>query len=426
MNLFDWLFKRKTPHSYQQPIADAVHETVASETVTVGKEDAEGEDTSTGGLQSPEDRRDVPYAALVGAGSSDDLPKKVEVDISKLPVEHQRKLGACGGHAAQKYKQLLDLRETGEVIKLSPRFLYALAKAMDGVPGEGTYMRIIAKILLDVGCATEKSVPNDTTLDHETYVYHRDKKNLPAGSMEDAAPFKIGGFAFVDPKSTYELKKAVMRDGGGILLLRLGKEWYTDKNGKTTWSAKGIIPLRAPLSGIISGHFVWVWKVEDVVEKGKTRTKVFVFNSWSAEWGEKGTAWFYHDEYAPYLNEMVTFTDIPNHIKEAVKKMPEAKDFKHVFDTDIKEGDRGEHVTALQTLLMFTGDFSRELYAELLRTNELGFYKAKGVTSRAVLLFQLRQNVADLDELCALKGSSFGARSRQAANALITSGALTK
>lgn len=380
------------------------------------------EQFSTGAFESPRDYRDVPLAAV---GPEEDavyaasMPSSYFVDVSKLPVWHQRKIGACVGHAAGKYKQLIDLKETGEVIPYSARFLYALAKARDGYAGEGTYPRIVAKILKDIGCPTETEVPNDTTLDHETYVYGRDESKVPG--KDQAAAGQIGGYAFPDPQSVLSLKKAIIEFNGAMFLMRIDKAWWTKKDGTPTWFGSELVPLRAP-TGDISGHEVYLYGFEDVVENGITRTKFFVFNSWSVDWGLAGRAWFYHDEYKPWLNEAITFVDLPNDLKKRISELPDAKSFKHAFNVDIKAGQRGDDVKALQTALMIDGNFSRELYAELLKEDALGYFKPGGVTQKALLDFQLEHlvpsGVSTRKDLISLNGAVCGPKTRKALNSL--------
>lgn len=368
---------------------------------------------SFGAVPSPYDYRDVPVSAIANVGEA--FPKKFFIDTKGLPVWHQMKNGSCVGHAFGKYKQKLDQIETDKVIQLSPRFLYALAKCRDGYTGEGTYPRLVASILKDHGCATEETVPNKSELAHEVYVYNRNERNIPGWNADpkkawpDAAPYKIGGYAFANPKNINELKATIINFNGAALLMRVGKEWYTNSKGKSSWAEKDVVPLRAPKE-IVGGHEVWLYGYEDVTEGGKARTKFYIFNSWSDDWGANGMAYFYHDEYAPWLDEAITMVDLPNNIKDQLKQLPDAKTFRYNFRRDLAVGSRGDDVVALQSALMIAGTFDRDLYSELLQNDELGYYGE--TTAKALYDYQMKYLVAPLAEIEALQGTKFGPKTR--------------
>lgn len=364
-------------------------------------------EVGTGANDSPIDYRDIPFDVVAGAG---ELPSKYFEDISKLTVWHQKKNGSCVGHAAAKYAQNLNTLETKIVSAFSPRFVYALAKARDAFAGEGTYPRLAAKIIKDVGVATEATVPNKSELDHEAYVYQRVERNIPPLSFPEARPHRIGGYAFVS-NDVESIKRAIIQGRGVLLTVQLGNEWFTSVKGKRSWAAKDILPLRPPAE-VISGHAIWLYGYEDVVENGKTRTKFYILNSWSEAWGDKGIGWFYYDQYRPHIKEMITFVDIPNDIAAQVDALPNAETFKHTFAKDIDAGARSEEVTALQTALMIDGVFDKALYSSLLASKELGFYKKGGVTQKAVLDYQIKYKIAPMSDLLSLNGKRVGPATR--------------
>jgi hypothetical protein len=357
---------------------------------------------------SPVDYRDIPLAA-VAPTIAVTLPSKAFIDVSMLPVWHQHKLGACVGHAGAKYRQKQENIETAKIPQLSARFLYALAKCRDGVQDEGTYPRLVASILKDVGCATETTVPNDTLLDHETYVYNRNETNIPSAAWEEAKAFKISGYAFPNVKDLNSLKSAVVNFSGAMLLLRIGAEWYTSKSGVISWLAKDVLPLRIP-SPAVGGHEVYLYGYEDVNENGKSRTKMYIFNSWSTDWGDKGMGYFYFDEYAPYIVEAITHVDVPAVIIDTINQLPTKDSFKHNFNKTITLGQQNTEVVALQTALMIDGEFNKDLYSSLLKTSGLGYYGI--TTAKALYDYQVKYKVSSMIELNALAGKSCGPKTR--------------
>lgn len=367
--------------------------------------------TGLGAIKSPPDYRDVPITAVAAAGP---MPSKYFEDVDVLPVWYQRQLGACVGHAGAKYKQYLDYLETGKIFPLSARFVYALAKCRDGFAGEGTYPRLVAGIMTKdhEGCATEATVPNDTTLSHEEYVYNRIESNIPKAAFDEARKFSTNGYAFADPKNKTELKQAIMAGRGAMLLMRVGQEWWTSEQGLTTWDAAYIVPLRPPKE-IISGHEVFLYGYEDL---GDGRTKFYVFNSWSVNWGLGGKAYFIHEEYKPYLDEAITFVDLPNNFLDELHKLPTKEDFRHSFSKNLRFGQRNDEIKALQTALMIEACFPRDLYAELAdKDYGLGYYG--DVTRRAVLAFQAKYHI---DNSTAPDGRDVGPRTRAKLNELFS------
>lgn len=324
-----------------------------------------------GAIKSPTDYRDI---ALAEVSLPTTYPTSFFNDVSQLPVWHQHKLGACVGHAAAKYKQALDLKDTGTLIPLSARYLYAMAKCQDGAPGDGTFPRLVMKILKDTGCAQETTVPNDTLLDHETYVYQRQLSNIPLTPESYLAKSK--GYAFVD-LTIDGLKQAIVDCGGAILLMRIGQEWWTGLNGISSWQAQDILPLRPPVNPT-GGHEVFLYGYEEVGND----TKFYILNSWSDQWGDHGKGYFMFNPWQPFLYEAITMTDIPNSLLKEVDNLPST--LKHTFLIDMHRGEINEEIKFLQTALKMTLDFPKEQPIN-------GSYGP--ITTMAVKQFQTRNGI---------------------------------
>lgn len=326
---------------------------------------------SFGGIKSKPDYRDIALSSVVVPIT---LPDAYEVDVKDIPIWNQRKLGACVGHAAAKYKQELDKEDTKTIIPLSSRFVYSICKALDGFLGEGTYPRLSMTVLRDYGCATEATMVNDTTLDHDSYIYNRNIANIPAQAMEEAKKYKIGSFAAVDI-SKDGIKSAIFQAYGCSMLMRVGNEWYTDVNGNITWEASKVLPVRPP-NPMTSGHQVYVYKYETVGDD----LKVYFINSWSEQWGLAGKGWFWLSQYKPFIDEAWTAIDIPQDLLDNVNNLPKPGEFKHNFSKNIKYGEQSTEVTALQTALKIDGVFTYPYVT--------GYFGS--VTAKAVLDFQLK------------------------------------
>ncbi len=303
-----------------------------------------------GGIKSPTDYRDVDLATAVELPAASSLPLAFEVDYSMLPVWDQHALGACVGHALGKDAQQKEFEENKKVVNFSPRFIYALAKCVDGYDGQGTYPRLAFKMWQKYGCATETTVPNDTTLDHETYCYQRKIENIPQVAFDDALKYRIKSYAFPTHDAT-TIKQTIYMFGGFDALLTIGSEWYVYKGD-------GAVPV--PISNTIEGNHevkVFGYKVVD----GKTWLKYR--NSWNNRWGLKGDGWLILEDYQPYFIEAGVAVDLPDDLLLSIHSLPAPGSFRYHFSLDCfpnvdgpsNDNDSTE-VRALQIALNITGD----------------------------------------------------------------------
>ncbi len=354
-----------------------------------------------GGHKSPEDYRDIPLAAVFPIPAT--MPDSFFVDVSKLPVWNQNALGACVGHAGGKYGQKMNQAETAQVANLSPRFLYALGKAADGLADQGTYPRVLVQQWQKYGCATEATVPNDTTLDHEAYVYGRNIGNMPAQAFDEAKQYAIKSYAFPGVTAA-ELQNAILNANGCMLMLAVGQEWWTSKSGQGSWQAADILPLRAP-APIVGYHELYLYGYDHV----DGRLRLWIFNSWSKQWGLNGVGYFFYDEYSQFIIESVTAVDLPNDWLEHVHDLPKPGAFTHNFQAPLKYGDKGEEVKALQMALYIDGE---------LKVDPSIFGNYLGQTAKAVMAFQSKYNIATPAEIEAIAGKSAGPKTRAVLNQL--------
>lgn len=356
---------------------------------------------NTGAHQSPPDYRDVDLASVSPIPAT--LPDSFFLDVSQLPIWMQNKLGACTGHAGAKYLQDVKLVSGKTLVPFSARFPYAMAKCIDGIATDGTYPRLIAQTFQKYGCATEATMPNDTTLDHETYVYQRKLANIPKAALDEAANHKIKSYAF--PGTTAAgIQNAIINAGGCMMLVRIGQEWWTNISGVATWDENGILPLRPPKI-ITSGHEVWVYGYDHF----NGRLRIWFLNCWTNTWGHKGAGYFFYDEYAPFINETITFVDLPDAVINHVQQLPPASTFTHNFTKSILYGDNSDEVKALQTALYIDGELKVD-------PSEFGPFGPK--TQVALEAFQIKYAVASLAEIKAVNGKSCGPATRAALNKL--------
>ena len=216
-------------------------------------------------------------------------PAKYITDISFIPVMDQKQLGACVGHAHAVVHIYQEYKETGKIRKMSPRYLYALAKKLDGMAGEGTYPVVVAKISTKSGCATEETVPNNTALSHADYINITETDAI----KEDAYPFRAGGY--VDVTGGVEgLKQAIFQNGVVPITISVGNFNNPIK--------KGSLGLHR------------------VAAYGYDGNKIYFRNSWTAQWGDNGNGYFnYKDQQ---VSDVEAIIDIPDEVLKKAQAKP--------------------------------------------------------------------------------------------------------
>lgn len=255
----------------------------------------------TGSLRNPIDNRDI-FVSQVQSPVA--LPNKYVTDISMLPVLNQGTHGACVGHAVAIVLQYFDYLENKKVTPISPRYIYGLAKTMDGIPDvDGTYPRVAAKITTDFGSATTKTVPNDISLTKTAYNAILNRKEAD----KDAIPHKTKGYAFV-ANNTESIKQAIFQNKLVTVSVPVGN-----------WNNAFVKPPKDN-SNL---HYIVLYGFE--TSGGNT---IFYFrNSWGDKWGDKGTGYLTSKDYEGRCFDAMTYLDLPNEVlQEARNKWKYFKD----------------------------------------------------------------------------------------------------
>lgn len=251
-----------------------------------------------GCLPSPPDPRDFKFAAFAGTLP---LPERFS-RLNEMPgVRNQGNLGTCVGHAAWAVKEWQERQQKNNPAGgLSPAFIYALSKTLDGIPNEpGTYPRVALKVLYDHGDCPEKDFPySNLTRDVRP-------EQPPAGAFDNAVPFKVSAYAKVT--GIDELKRAIVEQGpvlAGVLVT------------ESFVQAKETIPL--PAGRILGGHAVCLCGYDDKQEA------FLLMNSWGSGWGVNGFSWLPYtfvswktDDGIPAFFEAWACVDLPFSVRQA-------------------------------------------------------------------------------------------------------------
>lgn len=159
------------------------------------------------------DPRNIPLGAIQAPAP---YPVRLHPDVSQIPTYYQAKQPACGGHAGAWFKSYLDFLSLMRAIARSPRAVYAVCKAIDGLPeAEGTTLNAIFRALRDYGAPELSLCPNDVHLPKDQY---KDFSQITQPAKLDAAKNKIGTWAF--PSTTFDsIKRAIWQNQAVILLI---------------------------------------------------------------------------------------------------------------------------------------------------------------------------------------------------------------
>lgn len=273
-----------------------------------------------GAIRNPEDNRDIRLARVQSPVA---LPKKYKTDIDALKNRDQKSRGSCVGQAGAGMIDFFELLETGEDSQASARGLYGLCKHRDGYKGEGTYPRILAKVITEIGCPTTKTVPDDSTLSAADFVNFEETEEV----LRDAYPFRVDtNYAWVDP-DVESIKQAIFQNKVILASITVGKA--SDAGHMTPEPPRGL-------------HYILLYGFED---RSGGKTRIFFRNSWGKKWGDDGDGYFEFPAMQGKIFDILAMVDIPNEILE------EAREKNFVFTQTLKKGDNSNEVRELQKRL---------------------------------------------------------------------------
>lgn len=247
---------------------------------------------ATGALIEIEDPRNIPASAVQEQLPEDQLPEEFETDISMLPILDQGQLGACVGHAMAYAIMMFEWLEKKKIIKVSPRFIYGLAKQRDGRPNdEGTYPRVAAGVIKELGAATTDTLMNDVKMSHERYTTFELNDTL----KNDASPRKVAGYVFPEV-SRVGIKNAIFKNKFVTGSLKYGD-----------WRKLPVQPAEDK-----GNHYIFIY--------GWAKNGKFKFiNSWGVKWQGDGKGYFLWADYEGKCRDFIAYTDVPASILEEYK-----------------------------------------------------------------------------------------------------------
>lgn len=202
-------------------------------------------------------------------------------DISMLPIWDQQQEPACVAYAIVKVMMYLIYKKTGNIVQLSPRFLYALCKANDGMPNtEGTSVLVGLKLAQKYGVCEDSYFPTDSSLPLATF---QNAKLIPTAAFANAANYKIDEYLTLPNTSSATIQSAVEQYHLVLTGITINEAWWTSPAGVNSWAVADIDPLRPAVAGDPqnSDHLINIW--------GYDTTYNYMVHDWSTGWANQGT-----------------------------------------------------------------------------------------------------------------------------------------
>jgi hypothetical protein len=229
-----------------------------------------------GALDEPEgaDPSDAP-------GSRGLLPPQASLIARMPPVRNQQGRGTCVAHACAAAREYL-LGPASPTGDLSEQFLYWACKQRDGVPGEGTWIKVAMAVLRDQGVCEEAVWPYNPN----KIPGNEGQGPPPANAAPEAAAYRIAKGDLVEPRWVDELKKALADGKPVAFAVPVYNYWMTEP-------IRSSGDIRMPLSTdkALGGHAMCMVGYQDDAEV-PGGGYFMVRNSW-------GTAWARQSAMAP-------------------------------------------------------------------------------------------------------------------------------
>ncbi len=313
-----------------------------------------------------------------------DVPQK---DWRKFPITNQSSSSSCVGHSIAKLLGIENWLEEGKFIHYSARDIYTRRK---NFPTGGMWFQNGMEIGYKYGSAFEQLMPS------------YGKNEVEMNKTDGRTPLTLqvalvgrGGNYLAIPLDIEKIASIIEPEGKPVMIgVRFGpREW----NRKVPV----ILGERKDYHHAVVCHSAILWKGKRaLVLDDSWGSSVPSFDGrriLTEDWFKEGrisAAWYY--------------LRLSN-IREKDNKIPKPK---YKFEKNLQWGMRNNDVAMLQRALMWDGIFPVNVPAT-------GNYFS--ITARAVLGWQIKNNVAPIEELQKLKGRHFGPKSRSVMNSMLLS-----
>ncbi len=332
----------------------------------------------TGGIPSPEDKRDIKMSDIAMSPVPFDWDTGYDVLATygiTLTTKNQQQSYSCGGQAFSYYGEVLSTIFDKVYNRKSARFPYAQVF----LTGGGSDGRSLCDIFVKQGWADEivlsSYLPDGTCTEQFMEISSDINDSVRLNAAKDKA------FTYATTSLDFDSIAQAIRDNHGVVLGVVGSN-----NG--TWS--GEYPLPAA-SGSEWNHWIYFYAAKMVNGVKMLRC----INSWGNSVGKNGHQWIREGQKL-FESRTVVYNTPPS-------------SFTHNFQTNLWQGQSSDEVTALQTALQVDGCFPKGIAPT-------GYYG--NITTQSVAKFQTKYKVANPVILWANGGRFVGEATRKALNDL--------
>lgn len=203
-------------------------------------------------------------------------PDTIDLRSKCSPIEDQRDLGACTGHAIVGALEYLENVEREDFVRLSRLFVYYNERLLEDTTQSDAGAQIAdgIRVISSYGVCKETLWPYDTK---------KFRQRPDGASYAEALDHKAVEYSAVD--QTEEHLIAVLAGRRPIVFgIMVYASFESDEVAKT-----GIVPMPQPNEKCMGGHAVLI------VGYDRTKRMFLVRNSWGTDWGIEGYFWLPFD-----------------------------------------------------------------------------------------------------------------------------------
>lgn len=241
-----------------------------------------------GGLIKKLAIRDYRLEVMPAAGA---FPSNFEI-IYGGKIKHQDGSGSCVSQATAYYAEVLNFKETGKWVDLSPKFLYAQVHT-----GYGSYVKDNVALLCSRGITTENLLSSYINGNPPSEQFMTRKEDITANAYDAALEFIARTYVTWDKMNIDSYKQAIMT-GNGCIVVAHGNNYLWQ-------NANIMLPDNPQQMTWLHGIYLTGWD---------DNRKAFKFiNSWGSNWGQGGYGYLPYSYLAKgYLYNPMTIVDLPN------------------------------------------------------------------------------------------------------------------
>lgn len=334
-------------------------------------------DFNPGGVPDRVDLRDYQYSEVAFGTIPFDWSKGFDIEQvigTSLPVKDQNGSFSCGGQAWSQYAGVLECAFTSSFEERSAKFFYAQTYQQGG----GSNGRDNAEVFIKQGAAKETvltSYDNDMPPNEQFMTRGQDITQV---ARNDAALSR--GYSYVQVGHGIDDIAQAIRDNYGLVM-------GIDGSNNGTWAS--VFPQPPKTGENVWRHWIYAGRAKMI--DGKKH--IGCLNSWGKNVGDQGWQWIsedYFNTFVPQKNEMAVWAGWTH----VFSLTPPPITFTHDFQINLKMGDSGAEVVALQKALMLDGVFP-------ITVPTTGYFGQ--ITKNSVVSFQVKYGITPQSGFCGPK-----------------------